>query len=329
MIFHSFKVGETDHVNTDPLWICDCSMCFPNCRMGTNQNTYLISNMKGIQSHHIGAQLGTRDDTCCIELFDEFPCLFGRLWYQTWGHSIRSIASEHPLGVWYTVPLFSTACILKLKLKIKYKSRPKQNPACTLSFWSHTLSELLDHVDLLLESQLNFWLRAVARIQTHLRVQAKQKGKGWNMCASCSFWDMSCKKITNKVKSLKHTTKHSSSNISNRVNNFYIQFLECHKSLKLEVKETGANFYRELGSCPKVRVLIPWYHQQCAKGWLHLVWLLSRRYSEFLLILNHDLNSLLRGFLPPGLLNSFNISFEKGILNHSGLASWVDDTPNW
>lgn len=59
---------------------------------------------------------------------------------------------------------------------------------------------------------------------------------------------MSCKKITNKVKSLKHTTKHSSSNISNRVNNFYIQFLECHKSLKLEVKETGANFYRELGS---------------------------------------------------------------------------------
>ena len=137
------------------------------------------------------------------------------------------------------------------------------------------------------------------------------------------------KKITNKVKSLKHTTKHSSSNISNRVNNFYIQFLECHKSLKLEVKETGANFYRELGSCPKVRVLIPWYHQQCAKGRLHLVWLLSRRYSEFLLILNHDLNSLLRGFLPPGLLNSFNISFEKGILNHSGLASWVDDTPNW
>lgn len=122
--FFSFKVGETDHVNTDPLWICDCSMCFPNCRMGTNQNTYLISNMKGIQSHHIGAQLGTRDDTCCIELFDEFPCLFGRLWYQTWGHSIRSIASEHPLGVWYTVPLFSTAC--KLKLKIKYKSPPKK-----------------------------------------------------------------------------------------------------------------------------------------------------------------------------------------------------------
>lgn len=247
MIFHSFKVGETDHVNTDPLWICDCSMCFPNCRMGTNQNTNLISNMKGIQSHHIGAQLGTRDDTCCIELFDEFPCLFGRLWYQTWGHSIRSIASEHPLGVWYTVPLFSTACILELK--IKYKSPPKQNPACTLSFWSHTLSELLDHVDLLLESQLNFLLRAVARIQPHPRVQAKQTGKGWNMCASCSFWDMSCKKFTNKVKSLKHTTKHSSSNISNRVNNFYIQFLECHKSLKLAVKETGANFHVQRWEC--------------------------------------------------------------------------------